>query len=140
MRIWHVLALLGLLILGAPALSEQVQRSIYQCTHQDGRVEFTGQPAPGLACILVERRLVDVTPVPATPNVAETERHPVPQTDQDLRRQNCEIARENLAVLSGNRDVAVVGPEGEPTLLTSEQRMTELRSARREVDYWCDLR
>jgi hypothetical protein len=137
MRRWKA-ALFLFLLCGTPAHGELVERSAYKCIHPDGRIEFAGQAVQGAECTLLHRRLVDPEP-PQPPPVTERVR-PDRDTPDDARRENCEVARENLDVLRGGRPIATTAADGSLAPLSDEQRAAERERAARDVEYWCDPR
>ena len=66
----------------------------------------------------------------------------VASNQQDERDQafaeNCQIARDNLAVLESTQDVVSTDASGNKVLLDDNQRQQQLQQARKDMEYYCN--
>jgi hypothetical protein len=57
---------------------------------------------------------------------------------QKIRRQNCETANKNLANLQRGGNVRYVGPDGEVTRLSDEERQKRVEEANKQIKENCN--
>lgn len=141
---WSVGALILASILAQPVLAE---REVYRCVYPSGLIEFRGAPVMGVDCVRVETApMSDASSPPAF--ASEGGSAPIREgtagadsqetaSSSDLRAQNCEAAKRNLQLLEGEDPVATTGPDGEPVLMSDDERAVMLRQTRRDMEYWC---
>lgn len=118
------------------------ESGMYRCVYPDGMVEFRGVPVLGIDCVPVAGSRA---PGPRATPEAERETEPTTATPEpadpmepaNVRARNCEIARKNLAVLEGEGPIVSADPDGQPVLMSDEERATVLRQTRRDLEYWC---
>lgn len=132
-----------LLALGSNALGQPLERAVYKCLHPDGHVEFRSDPLIGLRCMIVERRL-GPTRDPASARDGTQATAPVagtgPTMASDPRSRNCENARKNRNLLESDAPVVTTGPDGQQVVISPEERAAALKTALRDIEYWCEPR
>lgn len=129
------------LLLLVPTHDVMAERDIYRCVYPDGQIEFRAVRAMDAECTHIGYRQQESDePGPASDPMAGDQRPSSTEAAEpaDPRVRNCEIAQENLEMLESSVPVVVTGPDGEPALLSEDDRAERLRKTRRDVDYWCE--
>ncbi|PZP49461.1 MAG: hypothetical protein DI596_15710 [Azospira oryzae] len=124
---------------------------LYKCIDAHGRVQYTDQPAA--ACLQKGAKVkVPSTTLPAATapkslqeqelefrkrRAEQTEAEAQAQKEAQLRAQNCEAARANLAVFTQGGRVIRYNAQGEREYLSDEQRAQEIEKWQKEVAQWC---
>lgn len=139
----RIAVIAGLLLLGLGSAGAQ---QIYKWTDAQGRVHYSSQPPRD-----VQAEPVRITPPPSArqpqtspPGTAQQE--PAPSTAQDdpaaahqaAYRENCEIARRNLALLEDESKRRFRIDGGEPVYLTDEERQARIAQAREMIATYCE--
>lgn len=121
---------------------------VYKWTDAQGRVHYSAQPPPN-----AQTQEIRISPPPpsvrpaaeaATLPPAETASDPAPEpreeaSQQAIFRQNCEIARQNLAVLQDESIRRFREEEGgEPIYYTAEQRQAKIEQAQKMMSAYCE--
>lgn len=132
----------GILLL----LTAHAQAQVYKWTDAQGRVHYSAQPPPGAQAseIRIAPAPPSAQPAPAAADeVSDTAAESPPENHQDssqqaIFRQNCEIARQNLAVLQ-DLSVRRFSEDGEEAIYYSdEQRQAKIEEAQEMVATYCD--
>lgn len=134
---------LMLLTFGSGAAGQSTERPIFECLHPDGRVEFRSTPLVSARCTIIERRTARIGESasvsddgPAAAPIAESGA----TTARDPRARTCENARKNRDLLESDTPVITTGPDGQQLVLSPEERAAALRTALRDIEYWCEPR
>lgn len=134
-------ALLALASAGFSAAA--AANSGFKCIGADGQIEYRELRVEGMDCTALRP-----TPPPSSdPQVAleklrekaaagDREQEQLGKADQ--RAQNCERARNNVAILESDKDVIQSDSDGNKSVLSAEQRDAALAQTRKDIDYWCD--
>ena len=128
------------------ALAAAAEAKVYKWVDAEGRVHYSSR-APA------QTQATEVRVAPAPPSArepAEPGAPAQPAAENDAAREadaaraeafrkNCEIARQNLAVLEdpANRRFNEEG-EDEPIYYTDEQREEKIAQARKSIETYCD--
>ena len=126
-----------------------VLADLYKWTDSSGVVQYTAiPPAQG-----VPFEVIDKPPTPSTdPKAAmqqlldkanhagQEEKKPDPGSEdrKQLNVKNCELAKTNLEMLQNkDRDIVTTDSSGKKTLLSAEQRETQIKQAQKDISYFC---
>ncbi len=130
---------------------------LYRCTDAQGQVYYTDQPS---ARCLQAGTLLKKAPSPVPPSAEKAsppaskslqeqelefrkrraeraEQELKAQKEAQLKAQNCDAARANLASYTQAGRVLRYTPQGEREYLSDEQRAEETEKWRKEVAKWC---
>lgn len=138
--------LVGFLLLCAATAQAQV----YKWTDAQGRVHYSAHPPPG-----GQAQEIRIAPPPPSARPAATAEElpnttpaettgaakPAPNEDasqQAVFAQNCEIARENLAILQDLSIRRFSEDGGEAVYYTDEQRQAKIEQAQEMVATYCE--
>ncbi|GIX26503.1 DUF4124 domain-containing protein [Pelomicrobium sp. G1] len=145
------LAAATLALFTLPALAD-----LYKCSDAQGRAYYTDQPSA--RCLQAGTAIkAPSSAQPAAENVAppapkslqeqelefrkrraeRAEEELKAQKEAQLKAQNCDAARANLASYTQAGRVLRYTPQGEREYLSDEQRAEETEKWRREVARWC---
>jgi hypothetical protein len=129
---------------------------LYKCSDTQGRVYYTDQPSA--RCLQVGTAIKTPPPAqapaekaasPASKSLQEqelefrkrraerAEAELKAQQEAQLKAQNCDAARTNLASYTQAGRVLRFTPQGEREYLSDEQRAEEAEKWRKEVAKWC---
>ena len=126
--------------------------NVYKWVDADGVVHYGGSPPPGGSATVVETRRSHITHQEAKARLealtgrarggAPRDEHAradgQPAADHAARRrQNCEIATENLRILEGSAPVEAQGPDGQPFYLDEEAKQAKLGETRAQIAEFC---
>jgi hypothetical protein len=143
-KIWLILPFAAALVHSSPSWAV----SVYRWTDERGRVVFSDRPQEGRSAQKVEIES-DAPAASAKDSTGSESRKkdidpdPVVQAEPDaeqrtVRQKNCEIARKNLAHNQTLGRMYRIGPDGERSYLSDEEREQVLERSREDVKAWCD--
>ena len=146
---------LGLLF-SAAATAQQ-----YKWVDQDGKTRYGDVPPPGVKAQRMRPPASGPSPSPAAPSGAAKDAKGAPLTPEaafqkrqkeqkeaddkvakerseaDLKRTNCEQARNQLRTLESGQRMATTDSSGAPTFMDDSQVAQEKAKAQRLVSEWC---
>ncbi|PIE83485.1 MAG: hypothetical protein CSA09_01050 [Candidatus Contendobacter odensis] len=127
-------------------------RFIYKWTDQFGKTKYSELPPGNGIAYETVRKLGSTTGVSKTAADIEKERKQLEALEaeekakaeaarkaaSDARAKNCDIAKKNVEVLSGNKPVVKTDEKGDKYIIDANQRDAELRKARKDQEYYCN--
>jgi hypothetical protein len=137
---------IGLLISLALCISIAQAQQLYKWVDAEGNMQFSNQPPPQDA--EAETLELDVTaPLQsAEPAAEETSENDTQATDgneggmtpEQLRQNNCNVARRNQALFSSSEKLMIKHDDGKMYKITEEERQARLAEAQKHVDHYCE--
>lgn len=143
MRYWLVAGLLCVSF-----SSVQAEEKLYQWVDEEGNIQFSD--TPHAADAKTKKLTMDVPP-PPTP---ESEAPPVEEpaspittpkpglsgegiTPEELKKRNCDAARQSHEILARNRNVMIQGEDGKMYSIDAEEHQRRLEQAKQHVETFC---
>lgn len=127
------LSLLAMLA-GTPALAQKQQ--VYRWVDTDGITHYSDSPPPQGQGF--ETRDVAIPPAPPPPPAAAPAEQPVAAAPDPQRQQKCQTARNNLALLRGDKPLSMdVDGDGVTEDLDAVERQRQVDLANRQIRNLC---
>lgn len=129
------------------------QAEIYKWTDENGQVHYTQQPPADLPAEHItppppppidpekaQQQVEELIESQQTEESAEVKRQKVEQAEElaeQIREENCQIARDNLLVYQNNPGRRFMNELGEVTRPTEEERQAKITEFEKQVDEFC---
>ena len=126
--------------------------AMYKWVDEEGNVSYSDQPPPDANPQEIEKKSYGISDEESQEQLEELgEKANAAKQERDINadvaaqqaernatiKKNCEIARQNLELLTSQSRVTLEGEDGNPYFLTDEDKQSKTLDARAGVDRYC---
>lgn len=122
---------------------------IYKWKDKSGNIKYTEtRPAEGISYSIIKNRTSKaVTNDSTTADESSSDKEQKSDkkkaepkavaSPEEIKENNCKIAKQNLAMLNGNKNIQVAGEDGKKRVISTEERKIHLAQAKKNIEEFC---
>jgi len=143
----------SVLFVAAMLIAAGASAQQYKWVDKDGKVRYGDVPPPGVKATPMKPPASGPSPAAPAPSAGaqpdaekrkrqadaakEKEKAEKAEQEAQVRKENCELARDALRTLESGQRISRTDAKGERYFLDDDQRAAETTKARQRVGQWC---